>query len=55
LGRSLKGKLSDNYAVKMKEKQLVIYFILEMVDLFRFLALILRFLEMPTLSKKIDQ
>lgn len=50
LGRSLKGKLSDNYAAKMKEKQFVIFFILEMVDLFRFLALILRFLEIPPLS-----
>lgn len=55
LGRSLKGKLSDNYAAKMKEKQLIIFFILETVDLFRLLVLILRFLGMPTLSKEIDQ
>lgn len=55
LGRSLKGKLSDNYAAKMKEKQLIIFFILETVDLFRLLVLILRFLGMLTLSKEIDQ
>lgn len=39
----------------MKEKQLAFFFILETVDLFRFLVLILRFLEMRYFFKKIDQ
>lgn len=55
LGRSLKGKLSDNYAAKMKENQLAFFFILETVGLFRFLVLILRFLELRHFSKEIDQ